>query len=91
MGSHGGGRTVSRRRLLLIGAMSVTGAAAVAFAIGSQRLAEDRQSGPSAEQLAQERCQSDVRKRLVAPTSAHFSDIRIEQAALKKTAKTSLR
>jgi hypothetical protein len=66
------------RRLLLVAIPVVAGAAAVAVAIstGALRLWTSGDAKPSAEQSAQERCQADVLKRLVAPSSAHLTDIR---------------
>jgi hypothetical protein len=67
-----------RRRLLLLTAIPiVAGAAAVAVAIsnGALRLWNSGDSTPSAEQSAQQRCQADVLKRLIAPSSAHLTDV----------------
>jgi len=65
------------RRLLLVAIPVVAGAAAVAVAIstGALRLGTSGDSKPSAEQSAQERCRADVLKRLVAPASAHLTDV----------------
>jgi hypothetical protein len=62
----------------------VAGAAAVAVAIstGALRLGTSRDSKPSAEQSAQERCRADVLKRLVAPASAHLTDVRTAPSPL---------
>src|SRR5512139_25773 len=89
MGSHGGDPAASRRRLLLIAAMIVAGAALVALAVatGGLRLGKSRDSAPSAEQSAQDRCQADVLKRLVAPATAHFSDVRTETSGLEADGK----
>jgi len=67
-----------------IAALVVLGAAIVAIAIatGALRLGNPGQSAPSAEQAAQQRCQSEVMKRLVSPDKASISDIRTEPSTL---------
>ena len=89
MGSHGGDPSGSRRRLLVIAAMIVTGAALVPLAVatGVLRLGTSGQSAPTAEQSAQDRCQADALKRVVAPTTAHFSDVRTETSSLQTDGK----
>jgi hypothetical protein len=89
MGRKGGDRTGGLGRLLFIAAMTVTGAVivAVVFSTGALRLGMSRESAPSAEQLAQDRCQSDVLKRLVAPASTHFSEVRTEASRLEVDSK----
>ncbi len=84
MSSQGGDRTSSRDRLMLIAAMIVVGSGIVALAIaaGGLQFGKSGESAPSAEQLAQDRCQSDVLKRLVAPATTHFSDVRTETSSL---------
>jgi hypothetical protein len=73
-----------RRRLLLTGALVTLGAVAVAVAlsVGALRLPGSQPSGPSAESSAQQRCESDVTKRLAAPDKAHLSQVRTEDSSL---------
>lgn len=89
MGRKGDDRTSGRGRLLFIAAMTVTGAVIVAVAVstGGLRLGTSRHSTPSAEQLAQDRCQSDVLKRLVAPATTRFSDVRTDTSNLETDGK----
>lgn len=89
MGRQGGDRTGSLGRLLFIAAMILTGAAivAVAASTGALRLGKSGNSAPSAQQLAQDRCQSDVLKRLVTPATTHFSDVRTEASRLEADGK----
>ncbi|MCV7346037.1 hypothetical protein [Mycolicibacterium rhodesiae] len=67
----------------------VAGAAIVGIAVatGGLRLGRTGHSTPSAEQAAQESCQSDVLKRLVAPATTHFSGIRAEASSLETDGK----
>jgi hypothetical protein len=89
MGRKGGERTGGLGRLLFIAAMTVTGAVIVAVAVstGGLRLGKSGHSAPSPEQLAQDRCQSDVLKRLVAPATTHFSGVRTETSTLEADGK----
>jgi len=89
MGSHGGDPSGSRRRLLVIAAMIVTGATLVAIAVatGTLHLRTRGQSAPTAEQAAQDRCQAEVLKRVVTPTTAQFSDVRTETSSLQTDGK----
>jgi hypothetical protein len=84
MGNHHGDPPSSRSRLLLTGALIVAGAAivAVAVATGGLRLGKSGDSEPPAERAAQDRCQTDVLERLVSPSSAHLSDVRVETSSL---------
>jgi hypothetical protein len=84
MGNHHGDRPASRRPLLLTAALIAVGAAlvAIAFATGALRLGKSADSAPSAEQVAQQRCQSDVLKRLVSPDNATISDLHTETSTL---------
>ena len=84
MGNHHGDQPASRRPLLVIAALIAVGAAlvAVAVATGALRLGKSADSAPSAEQLAQQRCQSEVLKRLVSPDNATLSDVRTETSTL---------
>ncbi|MBX7433942.1 hypothetical protein JDV09_17760 [Mycobacterium sp. Y57] len=88
MGSHGD-RTDGRGRLLLIAAAIVAGAALIAgvFATGVLRSDDRGDSAPSAEESAQDRCQSDVLSRLVAPETARLSDVRTETSDLEADGK----
>jgi hypothetical protein len=84
MGNHHGDRHASRRPLLVTAALIALGAAlvAIAFATGALRLGKSADSAPSAEQLAQQRCQADVLKRLVSPDKATISDVYTETSTL---------
>ena len=84
MGNHHGDRPASRRPLLLTAALIAVGAAlvAIAFATGALRLGKSADSAPSAEQVAQQRCQSEVLKRLVSPDKATLSDVHTETSTL---------
>lgn len=83
MGNHHGDRR-NRGPLVWIAALVVAGAAIVAIAIGTGalRLGKPGQSAPSAGQAAQQRCESEVMKRLVSPDKATLSDIRTENSTL---------
>jgi hypothetical protein len=84
MNGHDNDPPRPRRRLLLMAIPIVAGAVAVAVAIstGALRPWTSRDSRPSAEQSAQERCQADVLKRLIAPSSAHLADVRTVPSSL---------
>ncbi len=81
-------RRRNRRPLVWDAAMVVAGAAIVAIAIaiaiatGTVRLGKPGQSAPSAEQAAQQRCESEVLTRLVSPDKAILSDVRTETSTL---------
>ena len=64
--------------------MITVGAAMVAVAVttGALRLGKSADSAPTAEQLAEKRCQSEVHKRLVAPDNATISDVSTETSTL---------
>ena len=84
MGNHHGDRPASRRPLLVIAALIAIGAAlvAVAVATGALQLGKSADSDTPADQLAQQRCQSDVLKRLASPDKATITDIRTETSTL---------
>ena len=83
-----GERRTGRGRLLVIAALIVAGAAVFAAVVtGGLRLGTNGDSAPSAEQSAQDRCQSEVLKRLVAPDAAHISDVRTEASSLEADGK----
>ena len=84
MGNHHGDRPARRSPLLLTATLIAVGAAlvAIAFATGALRPGKSADSAPSAEQLAQQRCQSDVLERLVSPEEATLSDVRTETSTL---------
>lgn len=73
-----------RIRLLWTAALVAAGAAVVAVAIttGALRLWKSTDTTPSAEQSAKERCQADVLKKVVSPSTARLSDIRTETSTL---------
>jgi hypothetical protein len=70
--------------LLLTAALIAVGAAlvAVAVATGALKLGHSADSAPSAEQLAQQRCQAEVLKRLVSPDKATISDVHTQTSTL---------
>lgn len=82
MKNHGD-RPASRRPLL-IAALIALGAAlfAIAVATGALKLGKSGDSALSAEQSAQQRCESEVVKLLVSPAKATISDIRTESSTL---------
>ncbi len=86
MGSQDGDRRGGRGRLFLMAVLIVAGAA-IAVATGGLRLGRSGHSTLSAEQVAQESCQSDVLKRLVAPATTHFSGVRAETSSLETDGK----
>lgn len=73
-----------RSRLVLFAALVLVGAAIVAVAIttGALRLWKADDAGPTAEQSAQQRCQSDVLEKVLSPSTSHFSEVRAEASAL---------
>ncbi|QYL18576.1 hypothetical protein K0O64_08810 [Mycolicibacterium pallens] len=79
-GDHSG----HRRRLVVTAVLVLVGAAIVAIAIssGALRLWRSSETRPTAEQSAQDRCQTDVLKRLVSASTAHLSDVRTEASSL---------
>jgi hypothetical protein len=83
MKNHGE-RSASRRPLLVAAALIALGATlvAVAVATGALRLGKSGDSVPSAEQSAQQRCESEVMKMLVSPAKATISGIRTESSTL---------
>ena len=84
MSNHHDDRPASRRPLLLTAALIAVGAAlvAVAVATGALKLGHSADSAPSAEQLAQQRCQAEVLKRLVSPDKATISDVHTQTSTL---------
>lgn len=84
MGSHHGDRPDNRRALLWTASLIAVGAAVVAIAVatGALRLGKSADPAPTAEQLAQQRCQSEVLKRLVSPDNATISELRAEPSTL---------
>lgn len=84
MGSHHGDRPDNRGALLWTASLIAVGAAVVAIAVatGALRLGKSADPAPTAEQLAQQRCQSEVLKRLVSPDNATISELRAEPSTL---------
>ncbi|MCI4675857.1 hypothetical protein [Candidatus Mycolicibacterium alkanivorans] len=84
MGNHHGDRRGNRSPLLWAAALIAAGVAIVAIAVatGALELGKSGDSAPSAEQSAQQRCESDVVKRLVSPAKATISDSRTETSSL---------
>lgn len=64
--------------------MIASGAVASAVAVSTWSLGRggSGESVPTAEQLAQQRCASDVLRRLVSPDKAELSDVRTETSSL---------
>jgi len=83
MKNHGD-RPASRRPLLVAAALIALSAALVAIAVatGALKLGKSGDSALSAEQSAQQRCESEVMKKLVSPAKATISDIRTESSTL---------
>ena len=84
MGNHHSDRPARRRTLLTIAALFAVGAAlvGVAVAMGVLRLGNSAQPAPSAEQLAQQQCRSEVLERLVSPDKATITDVQTETSTL---------
>jgi hypothetical protein len=83
MSNHHGDRPASRRPLLIAALIAVgANVVAVAVATGALRLGHSADSAPSAEQLAQQRCQAEVLKRLISPDKATISDVHTETSTL---------
>ena len=84
MSNHEGDRPASRRPLLFTAALITLGAALVAIAVatGALKLGKSENSAPSAEQSAQQRCESEVMKKLVSPAKATISDVSTESSTL---------
>ena len=84
MGSHHGDRPDNRRALLWTASLIAVGAAVVAIAVatGALRLGKSADPAPTAEQLAQQRCQSEVLKRVGLPDNATISELRAEPSTL---------
>ena len=83
-----GGRHVDRRAVLVIATLIAAGAAlAVAVATGVLRAGSSGHSAPSGEKSAQQRCESDVRKRLMSPDTATLTDLQTEKVALDLAAR----
>jgi hypothetical protein len=72
--------------LAAIAALVVCGAAivAVAIATGGLRLGATGDSAPSAQNSAQQRCESEVLKRLLSPEDAALSDVHTEASTLDR-------
>jgi hypothetical protein len=89
MGHDHGDHPRNRGPLLWTAALVTVGAASIAIAVatGALRLGNSGDSAPSAEQSAQQRCQSDVLKRLVSPAKATISDVRTESSTLETDGK----
>lgn len=83
MGHRHGDRR-SRSPLLWVAFLAVVAAGAVAVAVltGGLQLGKLAESEPSAEQAAQQRCESEVMERLMSPDKASISDIRTESSPL---------
>ena len=79
-----GGHDGPRSRLVVTAVLVLVGAAVVAIAIssGALRLWRSSDSRPTAEQSAQDRCQTEVLKKLVSASTAHLSDVRTEASGL---------
>ncbi len=71
-------------RLFVLAAVVLVGAAIVAAAIttGALRLWRSDDAGPTAEQSALQRCQTDVLNKVVSPSTVHLSDLRAEASTL---------
>jgi hypothetical protein len=84
MSNREGDRPASRRPLLVTAALIAVGAAIVAIAVatGALELGRTGDSAPSAKQSAQQRCESEVTKKLVSPAKATISDVRSESSTL---------
>lgn len=79
--NHGDRRTPAK---IWVAALTVAFAAIVAIIVGADILRSGKSGDPepSAEQTAQQRCESEVKKRLVSPDSATLSDVRTEAGTL---------
>ncbi|GAA2777805.1 MULTISPECIES: hypothetical protein [Mycolicibacterium] len=64
--------------LMLVGAVVV----AIAISTGTLRLWSSDNTGPIAEQSAEDRCQSEVLKRVVSASTAHLSQVHTEASSL---------
>jgi hypothetical protein len=84
MSNHHGDQHGGRRRLWwtagLVGAGA--GAAAIAVGTGAMRPSGPGEHAPTAAELAQQRCQSDVLQRLVSPAAATITELRTEASTL---------
>lgn len=74
----------SRRRLFTVAGLVAAGGVLVAVAIATDvvRLADPAQRRPAPDQVARDRCQSEVLKRLISPSSAQLSEVRAESTSL---------
>lgn len=81
--------SLGRGRLLVIAALIVTGAALSAFAAttGALHPGKPPDAAASAARSAQDRCQNDVLKRIMAPANAHFSEVHTETSSLETDGK----
>lgn len=79
--------------MLLIAALIAVGAAMVAIVVatGALQLGKTTDSAPTAEQLAQQRCQAEVLERLVAPDKATISDAQTQPSTPTSMAEISPR
>lgn len=82
MGEHHGDRPDRRRAVMVATALIAAGAAAAAVATATLRPGPSPDTAPAAEQLAQQRCTSEVLTRLVRAENATLSDLRTETSAL---------
>jgi len=84
MDNPNGDRRENRRPWLIAATLVGVGAAlmGVALATGTLRLNRSTDSTPSAERLAQQRCEADILKRLVTPEKATISDVHVENSTL---------
>ena len=83
MGNHHGDGHASRPALVIAVSIAVGAAlVAIAAATGVLRLGKSSDPAPPAEQLAQQRCESEVLKRLVSPDNATIADVHTETSTL---------
>lgn len=84
MGNHRGEQKGDRGRLVWVAGFLATAGATVAIAAGTGvlRTSESGHTGPTPEQSAQQRCESDVMKRVVSPDKATISDVNTETSSL---------
>lgn len=74
------GHPAKRGRLILLAVLALCGAVLVAIVLTGK-------STPSAERSAQERCESEVLKRLASPSSAALADVTVEKSSLETDGK----
>ncbi len=81
----GGQKNAHPSRLVMTAVLMLVGAVVVAIAIstGTLRLwSSDNTGPPIAEQSAEDRCQSEVLKRVVSASTAHLSQVHTEASSL---------